>query len=79
MKEPNSFGDGTSTSLARPAHTELRRRTLARALIVVFVLNLIVMSAGAWHAYEAAPPIPAVIVEALLVVGSGVIGVSQHY
>ncbi|MFW6435240.1 MAG: nitric-oxide reductase large subunit [Halovenus sp.] len=34
------------------------RRTLATILATVFVLNLLVMGAGAWLAYEEAPPIP---------------------
>jgi nitric oxide reductase subunit B len=37
---------------------ELRRATLAKLLAVVFVVNLVVMSAGAVYAYEQAPPIP---------------------
>ena len=37
---------------------EVRRRTLAKVLAVVFVANLVVMGAGAWLAYEEAPPIP---------------------
>jgi len=34
------------------------RRTLAKALVAVFVANLVVMGAGAYLAYEEAPPIP---------------------
>ncbi|WP_277555999.1 nitric-oxide reductase large subunit [Halobaculum limi] len=34
------------------------RRTLAKALVVAFVVNLVVMGAGAAMAYEKAPPIP---------------------
>ncbi|MFC7068532.1 nitric-oxide reductase large subunit [Halobaculum lipolyticum] len=34
------------------------RRTLAKALVVAFVVNLVVMGAGASLAYQEAPPIP---------------------
>ncbi|MFB6125987.1 MAG: nitric-oxide reductase large subunit [Halolamina sp.] len=34
------------------------KRTLAKALAVAFVLNLLVMGAGAYLAYQEAPPIP---------------------
>ena len=34
------------------------RRTLARLLAVVFVVNLVVMGVGAWYSAEQAPPIP---------------------
>lgn len=46
--------------MAREAATvmELRRRTIARVLVVVFVFNLVVMGAGAWFAYQEAPPTP---------------------
>ena len=37
---------------------EVRRKTIATAIVVVFVFNLIVMGAGAWFAYQEAPPIP---------------------
>jgi len=37
---------------------ELRRSTLAKVLVGVFVLNLVVMGAGAYLAYQEAPPIP---------------------
>ena len=37
---------------------ELRRRTIAIAIVVAFVFNLVVMGAGAWFAYQEAPPIP---------------------
>jgi nitric oxide reductase subunit B len=37
---------------------QVRRRTLAKLLVVVFVVNLVVMGAGALLAYEHAPPIP---------------------
>lgn len=36
----------------------VRRRTLARLLAVVFVVNLVVMGVGAWYSAEQAPPIP---------------------
>ena len=36
----------------------ISRRTLARLLAVVFVVNLVVMGAGAWYSAEQAPPIP---------------------
>lgn len=36
----------------------MRRRTLARLLAVVFVVNLVVMGVGAWYSAEQAPPIP---------------------
>ncbi len=38
---------------------KVTRRTLARLLVVAFVVNLVVMAAGAAMAYEKAPPIPA--------------------
>ncbi|MFC7098916.1 nitric-oxide reductase large subunit [Halobaculum marinum] len=34
------------------------RRSLAKALVVAFVVNLVVMGAGAYLAYQEAPPIP---------------------
>ena len=34
------------------------RRTLAKLLAVVFVVNLVVMGAGAWYSAQQAPPIP---------------------
>ncbi|MEZ3117241.1 nitric-oxide reductase large subunit [Halobaculum sp. MBLA0147] len=37
---------------------QVTRRTLARLLVVAFVVNLIVMGAGAFVAYQEAPPIP---------------------
>jgi nitric oxide reductase subunit B len=37
---------------------KVRRQTLAKLLVVVFVVNLVVMGAGALLAYEQAPPIP---------------------
>ncbi len=36
----------------------VERRTLARLLAVVFVVNLVVMGAGAWYSAQNAPPIP---------------------
>jgi len=41
---------------------ELRRSTIAKALAVAFVVNLVVMGAGAWLAYQEAPPIPEEVV-----------------
>ncbi|WP_049947535.1 nitric-oxide reductase large subunit [Candidatus Halobonum tyrrellensis] len=37
---------------------EVRRRTLARALLVVFVFNLVFMGAGAYFAYQQSPERP---------------------
>jgi len=37
---------------------ELKRKTIAKVLVVAFVFNLVVMGAGAWIAYQEAPPIP---------------------
>jgi nitric oxide reductase subunit B len=37
---------------------KVRKQTLAKVLVVVFVVNLVVMGAGALLAYEQAPPIP---------------------
>jgi nitric oxide reductase subunit B len=37
---------------------KVERRTLAKILATVFVLNLVVMGLGAWYSYEQAPPIP---------------------
>lgn len=37
---------------------EIQRKTIAKAIVVVFVFNLVVMGAGAWFAYQEAPPIP---------------------
>jgi len=36
----------------------VQRQTLAKILLGVFVFNLAVMGAGAWFAYEEAPPMP---------------------
>ncbi|MFA1611818.1 nitric-oxide reductase large subunit [Halobellus rubicundus] len=41
---------------------KLRRKTIAKAIVVVFVFNLVVMGAGAWFAYQEAPPIPEEVV-----------------
>ncbi|WP_121822013.1 nitric-oxide reductase large subunit [Halostella salina] len=37
---------------------KVQRQTIAKILVVVFVANLVVMGAGAWLSYQAAPPIP---------------------
>jgi nitric oxide reductase subunit B len=37
---------------------KLERRTIAKFIAAAFVLNLVVMGAGAWFAYQEAPPIP---------------------
>jgi nitric oxide reductase subunit B len=37
---------------------EISRRTIAKALAVVFVFNLVVMGAGALYSYQEVPPIP---------------------
>jgi nitric oxide reductase subunit B len=37
---------------------KVRRQTLAKILVAVFVFNLVVMGAGAWFAYQESPPIP---------------------
>ncbi|MFC7045947.1 nitric-oxide reductase large subunit [Halobacteriaceae archaeon GCM10025711] len=37
------------------------RSTIAKILATVFVVNLVVMGAGAWHTYQAAPPVPQTI------------------
>jgi len=36
----------------------VERQTIAKILVFVFVANLVVMGAGAWLSYQAAPPIP---------------------
>jgi nitric oxide reductase subunit B len=41
---------------------EVRRATIAKLLVVAFVLNLVVMAGGAWLAYQEAPPIPEEVV-----------------
>ncbi|WP_327051418.1 nitric-oxide reductase large subunit [Halomicrococcus gelatinilyticus] len=37
---------------------KVERKTLAKLLVVVFVVNLVVMGVGAWYSAENAPPIP---------------------
>ncbi|MFC7078708.1 nitric-oxide reductase large subunit [Haloarcula halophila] len=37
---------------------EVQRKTIAKFIAAAFVLNLVVMGAGAWFAYQEAPPIP---------------------
>src|SRR6056297_3254352 len=37
---------------------EIRRKTIAKVIAAAFVFNLVVMGAGAWFAYQEAPPIP---------------------
>ena len=41
---------------------ELQRKTIATVIAAVFVFNLVVMGAGAWFAYQEAPPIPEQVV-----------------
>ncbi|AFK19877.1 cytochrome B [Haloferax mediterranei ATCC 33500] len=41
---------------------ELKRKTIAKVIAVVFIFNLVVMGAGAWFAYQEAPPIPEKVV-----------------
>ncbi len=41
---------------------KVERATLAKILVVVFVANLVVMGAGAYFAYQEAPPIPKQVV-----------------
>jgi nitric oxide reductase subunit B len=41
---------------------QVRRKTIAKLIAVVFVFNLVVMGTGAWLAYEEAPPIPEQVV-----------------
>ena len=36
----------------------LTRKTIAKVIVAAFLLNLTVMGAGAWFAYQEAPPIP---------------------
>ncbi|NHN47915.1 cytochrome B [Halostella sp. JP-L12] len=43
---------------------KVRRQSIAKALVVVFVLNLAVMGAGAWLSYQEAPPIPKTVEDA---------------
>lgn len=42
---------------------QVRRSTIATALVVVFVLNLVVMGTGALCSYEQSPPIPREVVD----------------
>lgn len=37
---------------------ELRRQTITKALVAVFVVNLVVMGAGALYSQQQVPPIP---------------------
>jgi nitric oxide reductase subunit B len=37
---------------------QVKRSTIAKALAVAFIFNLVVMGGGAWLAYQEAPPIP---------------------
>ncbi|WP_137285951.1 nitric-oxide reductase large subunit [Halorussus salinisoli] len=37
---------------------EVRRRTLAKILVGIFVVNLVVMGVGAWYSTQNVPPIP---------------------
>jgi len=41
---------------------KLKRKTIAKVIAAAFVFNLIVMGAGAWIAYQEAPPIPEQVV-----------------
>ncbi|WP_267643783.1 nitric-oxide reductase large subunit [Haloarchaeobius amylolyticus] len=41
---------------------KVRRQTLAKLLVIVFVVNLAVMGVGAWYSTEKAPPIPKEVV-----------------
>jgi len=55
----NTFGPTSNEMDGRgTAVIQVRRRTLAKLLLVVFVGNLVVMGAGAWYSYQQAPPIP---------------------
>ncbi len=40
----------------------VKRRTLAKILAGIFVLNLVVMGLGAWYTYEQAPEVPETVV-----------------
>ncbi|WP_255198754.1 nitric-oxide reductase large subunit [Halorarius litoreus] len=42
---------------------QVRRSTIAKALVVVFVLNLVVMGVGALYSYQQSPPIPKEVVD----------------
>lgn len=37
---------------------EISRQTIAKALVAVFILNLIVMGVGAFYSSQQVPPIP---------------------
>ncbi|WP_144905537.1 nitric-oxide reductase large subunit [Halobellus captivus] len=41
---------------------QIRRKTIAKVIAVVFIFNLVVMGTGAWFAYQEAPPIPEEVV-----------------
>ncbi|TKX77469.1 cytochrome B, partial [Halorubrum sp. SD626R] len=41
---------------------QLTRKTIAKVIVAAFLLNLVVMGAGAWLAYQEAPPIPEEVV-----------------
>ncbi|WP_458207846.1 nitric-oxide reductase large subunit [Haladaptatus sp. NG-SE-30] len=41
---------------------KVTRKSLAKLLAIVFVLNLAVMGVGAWYSYENTPPIPQTVV-----------------
>ncbi|WP_123537068.1 nitric-oxide reductase large subunit [Halosimplex salinum] len=41
---------------------KVKRATIAKVLVAVFVFNLVVMAGGAWLAYQEAPPIPEQVV-----------------
>lgn len=43
---------------------KLERKTIAKVIAVMFIFNLVVMGAGAWFAYQEAPPIPEEVVPA---------------
>ena len=64
---PNRFvrfdgsGDRRDVGLWRsrnPHRIQVRRKTIAKLIAVVFVFNLVVMGTDAWFAYEEAAPIP---------------------
>lgn len=53
----------------------LTRKTIAKVIVAAFLLNLVVMGAGAWFAYQEAPPIPDEVVGPdgeTIVTGAGV-------
>jgi nitric oxide reductase subunit B len=51
--------EGVSTERS---HIRLTRKTIAKVIVAAFLLNLVVMGAGAWFAYQEAPPIPEEVV-----------------